>query len=35
MSKRHKLGKGERTSNTTPYADYYGEWYDEAYPPKT
>ena len=30
-----QFGKGEITSNTNqPYADYYGGWYDSAYPPK-
>jgi type VI secretion system secreted protein VgrG len=28
-------GAGERTSTTKqPYADYYGGWYDKAFPPK-
>ncbi len=29
------FGKGETTSTTgQPYADYYGAWYDKAFPPK-
>jgi type VI secretion system secreted protein VgrG len=36
---RHSIGqifgKGERTSNTgQSYADYYGAWYDKAFPPE-
>lgn len=30
-----QFGKGEITSNTKqPYAEYYGGWYDNNFPPK-
>ena len=30
-----QFGRGEITSNTgQPYADYYGGWYDQTFPPK-